>query len=202
MPTGRSLDKNAGENTTLDRTQILSNKSHGSHECLWYLFSPKDTSLIRAELFARRGVPIRGGGPLYCWEGVWVSFSDLRVRTTLDMVSRVVITRRSENKISLFKYWTMNIIKEWKRHHVLTLEYHEINMVYLLWSNHEIDMVYLLWSNHEIDMVYILWSTMKPTWCTYSGVPWNQHGCPRIYICICVNLFSPLREDFARHFSG
>ncbi len=33
------------------------------YECMY--LSPKDTSLIRTELFGRRGVLIRGG-PLYC----------------------------------------------------------------------------------------------------------------------------------------
>ncbi len=53
-----SLKTLSREDTPPGRTQILRSNHH---ECMWYSLSPNDTSLIRTELFGRRGVPIRGG---------------------------------------------------------------------------------------------------------------------------------------------
>ena len=46
------------DDTPLERTQVFGNKYH---ECMWCSLSPKDTSLVRTELFGRRGVLIREG---------------------------------------------------------------------------------------------------------------------------------------------
>ena len=60
---GPSLNGHSREDTPLKRTQILASKYH---ECIYDAPSliPKDSSLIRTELFGRRGVPI-GAGLLY-----------------------------------------------------------------------------------------------------------------------------------------
>ncbi len=46
------------EDTPLKSTHILGGKYY---ECMQCSLSPKETSLIRTELFGRRGVLIRGG---------------------------------------------------------------------------------------------------------------------------------------------
>ncbi len=49
------------DHTHLERTHILRSKCHEYCECMWCSHTPEDTSLLRTELFGRRGVLIKRG---------------------------------------------------------------------------------------------------------------------------------------------
>ncbi len=61
---GPSLKGHSLEGTPLYKGHKFLAATTGYYECTWCSLSPKDTSLIRTELFGRRGVLITGG-PMY-----------------------------------------------------------------------------------------------------------------------------------------